>query len=358
MQARRGQSSYRDRTDEFFGIVETLRRSTAPDAANNVPYGGGGGGRREDPRSAVANQSEFKKRAAVIGLAINQTSQKLSKLAQRVRTIVSEDVISLAKRSSVFDDPTREIQELTAVIKQEISSLNSALIDLQAVRNSHNDERTISRDTTTHSATVVDDLKNRLMDTTKEFKDVLTLRTENMKIHEIRRQRFTSNPSKESTNPFVRQRPLASKPAATQPAPLPWASSSSSSSSSSQLVPRRQGEAESSPLLQQSQQQQQQQQMVPLQDTYMESRAEALHNVESTIHELSNIFTQLATMVSQQGEIAIRIDQNMEDTLANVEGAQSQLARYLNSISSNRWLMIKIFFVLIAFLMVFLFFVA
>ncbi|CAN6820730.1 hypothetical protein Bca4012_004777 [Brassica carinata] len=337
MQARHGHSSYRDRTDEFFGIVETLRRSIAPAAANNVPYGGG---RREDPRSAAVMQSEFNRRASVIGLAIHQTSQKLSKLAQ------------LAKRSSVFDDPTREIGELTAVIKQEISGLNTALIDLQAVRNSHNDERNISRDTTTHSATVVDDLKNRLMDTTKEFKDVLTLRTENMKIHENRRQRFTNNPSKESTNPFVRQRPLASKPAPSQPAPLPWANGSSSSSS--QLVPRRQGEAESSPLLQQSQQQQ----MVPLQDTYMESRAEALHNVESTIHELSNIFTQLATMVSQQGEIAIRIDQNMEDTLANVEGAQSQLARYLNSISSNRWLMIKIFFVLIAFLMVFLFFVA
>ncbi|CAH8353580.1 unnamed protein product [Eruca vesicaria subsp. sativa] len=340
MQARHGHSSYRDRTDEFFGVVETLRRSIAPAAANNVPYGGG---RREDPRSTAVMQSEFNKRASVIGLAIHQTSQKLSKLAQ------------LAKRSSVFDDPTREIGELTAVIKQEISGLNTALLDLQAVRNSHNDERNISRDTTTHSATVVDDLKNRLMDTTKEFKDVLTLRTENMKIHENRRQRFTNNPSKESTNPFVRQRPLASKPAPSQPAPLPWANSSSSSSS--QLVPRRQGEAESSPLLQQSQQQQQQQ-MVPLQDTYMESRAEALHNVESTIHELSNIFTQLATMVSQQGEIAIRIDQNMEDTLANVEGAQSQLARYLNSISSNRWLMIKIFFVLIAFLMVFLFFVA
>jgi syntaxin 5 len=51
---------------------------------------------------------------------------------------------------------------------------------------------------------------------------------------------------------------------------------------------------------------QQQQQMVPLQDSYMQSRAEALRNVESTIHELSNIFTQLATMVSQQGELAIR----------------------------------------------------
>lgn len=53
-----------------------------------------------------------------------------------------------------------------------------------------------------------------------------------------------------------------------------------------------------------------------------------------------------------------RIDENMEDTLANVEGAQGALLKYLNSISSNRWLMIKIFFVLIFFLMVFLFFVA
>ncbi|KAI3526043.1 hypothetical protein L1887_05202 [Cichorium endivia] len=41
--------------------------------------------------------------------------------------------------------------------------------------------------------------------------------------------------------------------------------------------------------------------MVPLQDSYMQSRVEALHNVESTIHELGNIFQQLATMVSQQG---------------------------------------------------------
>lgn len=49
-----------------------------------------------------------------------------------------------------------------------------------------------------------------------------------------------------------------------------------------------------------------QQMMVPLQDSFMNSRAEALQIVESTIHELSNIFTQFAPMVSQQGELAIR----------------------------------------------------
>ncbi|XP_010466841.1 PREDICTED: syntaxin-32 [Camelina sativa] len=345
MSVRHGQSSYRDRTAEFLKISESLRGSIAP-AANSAPYGGNNwndGVRRED----LNKRSEFNKRAGQIGIAIHQTSQKLAKLAK------------LAKKTSVFDDPTREIQELTVVVKQEISALNTALVDLQVFQSSQNDEGNSSRDRdkANFSATVVDDLKNRLMDTTKEFKDVLTMRTENMKIHENRRQLFSSNASKESTNPFVRQRPLAAKAAASESAPLPWANGASSSSS--QLVPWKQGEAESSPLLQQSQQQQQQQQqMVPLQDTYMQSRAEALHNVESTIHELGSIFTQLATMVSQQGEIAIRIDQNMEDTLANVEGAQSQLARYLNSISSNRWLMMKIFFVLIAFLMIFLFFVA
>ena len=53
-----------------------------------------------------------------------------------------------------------------------------------------------------------------------------------------------------------------------------------------------------------------------------------------------------------------RIDENMDDSLSNVEGAQSQLLKYYNSISSNRWLMLKIFMVLITFLLIFVFFIA
>jgi hypothetical protein len=84
----------------------------------------------------------------------------------------------VAKRTSVFDDPTKEIQELTALIKQDITALNSAVVDLQLLSNSRNESGNISSDTTSHSTTVVDDLKNRLMSTTKEFKEVLTMRTE------------------------------------------------------------------------------------------------------------------------------------------------------------------------------------
>ncbi|XP_019189934.1 PREDICTED: syntaxin-32-like isoform X2 [Ipomoea nil] len=332
-------ASVRDRTHEFHSIAERVKKSFSS-AQNGASSSASSS--RLDQRSMVAMQSEFNKKASKIGFGIHQTSQKLSKLAK------------LAKRTSVFDDPTTEIQELTAVIKQDITALNSAVVDLQLLSNSRNESG--NSDTTTHSTTVVDDLKNRLMSATKEFKDVLTMRTENLKVHENRRQLFSSTASKDSSNPFVRQRPLAAKSAAgtSSPSPPPWANESKSSS---QLFPRKQNDGESQPLLPQ-QQQQQQQQMVPLQDTYMQSRAEALQNVEATIHELGSIFNQLATLVSQQGEIAIRIDENMDDTLANVEGAQGALLKYLNSISSNRWLMIKIFFVLIFFLMIFLFFVA
>ncbi|XP_028791654.1 syntaxin-32 isoform X2 [Neltuma alba] len=326
MPVKSAQSSFRDRTQEFQSIAERLKKSVSFGSGSNGPSSSS---RSEEQRSAIAIQSEFNRRASKIGYGIHQTSQKLAKLAK------------LAKRTSVFDDPTMEIQELTAVIKQDITALNSAVVELQLISNARNDSGNISSDTTSHSTTVVDDLKTRLMSTTKEFKEVLTMRTENLKVHENRRQLFSSTASKEAANPFVRQRPLAAKSAANAPAP-PWASG-------------KQVDGESQPLLLQ---QQQQQQMVPLQDTYMQSRAEALQNVESTIHELSSIFNQLATLVSQQGEIAIRIDENMDDTLANVEGAQGALLKYLNSISSNRWLMIKIFFVLIFFLMVFLFFVA
>ena len=56
--------------------------------------------------------------------------------------------------------------------------------------------------------------------------------------------------------------------------------------------------------------------------------------------------------------MAIRIDENIDETLGNVDSAQQQLLRYMNSISSNRWLIMKVFLVLVVFLAVFVTFIA
>ncbi|KAH7284619.1 hypothetical protein KP509_34G062900 [Ceratopteris richardii] len=206
-------TSYRDRT--FFAIVDRDRKMQPETSSSSSLIDGNvedsASARLLPPRSAVSLQSEFNKRASKIGLSIHQTSQKLSKLAK------------LAKRASMFDDPAVEIQELTAVIKEDITALNGAISDLQTLSNSHSQNSSNSRQSSEHSMTVVDNLKSRLMNTTKEFKEVLTLRTENLKVHENRRQLFSANTAKEK-NPFVRQRPLAfSNKSEASTSATPWA---------------------------------------------------------------------------------------------------------------------------------------
>lgn len=53
-----------------------------------------------------------------------------------------------------------------------------------------------------------------------------------------------------------------------------------------------------------------------------------------------------------------RIDENVLDAESNVEGAHMELLKYFQSVSTNRWLMIKIFIVLIVFFALFVVFLA
>uniref|UniRef100_A0A6M2F9V2 t-SNARE coiled-coil homology domain-containing protein n=1 Tax=Populus davidiana TaxID=266767 RepID=A0A6M2F9V2_9ROSI len=339
-------TKYRDRTAEFHSITQTLKKigGIAP-VHQNKSYQANNSSPSK-PLLSYTTRSEFNKKASLIGSGVHETSQKISRLAQ------------LAKRSSMFNDPTVEIQELTVLIKNDITALNAALTDLQTIQNMEIADGNCSEDRFVHSTTVCDDLKSKLMGATKRLQDVLTTRTENIKAHENRKQIFSTNVSRE--NPFLRQpKPMTEPP--------PWSNPSNAFANSqpSGLPPngvqvgnqlRRRPAVDNTPS--QHMEMSMLQQVNPRQENYTESRAVALHNVESTISELGGIFTHLATMVVEQGELAIRIDDNMDESLNNVENARGSLLRHLNQISSNRWLMMKIFAVIIFFLIVFILFVA
>lgn len=290
-------------------------------------------------RSSRLQQKAFAAKASRIGMSIHTTSQKLQKLAQ------------LAKRTSMFDDPTQQINELTVVIKQDITNMNNDIAELQTLNSSGNKQ---SND---HSNNVVTNLKDRLMDTTKEFKDVLTTRTESLKVHESRQAMFTST---EMRNSFNHAGPSSSvgygaysSPSNTNASQQPVLFSSAARVSESPSTNNGYNPYSNAVATQE-----QSQMLIPREDTYMNSRAQALQQVESTISELGGMFQQLATMVQQQQEVAIRIDNDVDDTMANVDGAQAQLLKYLDRISGNRWLVLKIFFVLMAFITFFVLFVA
>ena len=88
-------------------------------------------------------------------------------------------------------------------------------------------------------------------------------------------------------------------------------------------------------------------------ETFLRERANAMQTVEQTIVELGSMFSQLATMIKEQDESIQRIDSNIDDVDMNVSEAHSELLKYFQSVTSNRWLMIKVFFVLITFFIIF-----
>jgi len=316
----------KDRTLEFQSFVKALSSADTGPVAPERPGATSNGSLSSLGQQASTSHSEFSKRASAIGMGIHSTSQKLQKLAQ------------LAKRTSMFDDPAEEINELATIVKHDIQALNQSITDLQTFLGN-----TGNKQSADHSSHVVDNLRSRLKDATKEFKDVLTLRTDNLKVHQERKSLFAStDPGKQAL-----YQPGASF--------LPQNARKSLRAAKGDMG-EQQPLLNADPVNNRGMDQAQMQLAQP--DAYLTSRQEALHQVESTILELGNIFQQLASMVHEQGEMAVRIDENVDETLTQVEAGQAQLLKYLNTISSNRWLLLKVFGIIMLALIFFLVFVA
>ena len=74
--------------------------------------------------------------------------------------------------------------------------------------------------------------------------------------------------------------------------------------------------------------------------------------MQSTIAEIGGLFQQLATMVAEQGSKLQRVDENLDDSLDNVREGHAQLQRYWRNMTSNRGLMLRIFAILLFFVVV------
>jgi len=103
-------------------------------------------------------------------------------------------------------------------------------------------------------------------------------------------------------------------------------------------------------------QQQQQQLYEPYSQSYLDSRSSAIDSIESTIAELGQIYQNFTHILAGQRETVQRIDDNIMDVEMNVTGAQDYLMKYYKSISSNRWLILKILVVVLIFFFIFVVF--
>ncbi|KAJ2949998.1 hypothetical protein O0L34_g11332 [Tuta absoluta] len=286
----------RDRTNEFVATVRSLQGRTL---ARPIV--------RDERKAAVlATYSQFMAMAKVISKNITGTYAKLEKLAL------------LAKKKSLFDDRPTEIQELTYIIKGDISSLNQQIARLGEMPRGR-------RSMHSHSSSVVLALQSRLASMSNQFKQVLEVRSENLKHQNNRREQFSR------VAPVVKEVPSLLQQDEVSIDLGGMADASSSLQLQTQQLALRDDT-----------------------DSYVQQRAETMHNIESTIVELGGIFQQLAHMVKEQDEAIGRIDANIQEAELNVEAGHREIMKYFQSVTGNRALMFKIFGVLIFF---FIFFV-
>jgi syntaxin 5 len=195
-------------------------------------------------------------------------------------------------------------------------------------------------------------LQGKLADVSVNFKDVLEVRTKNIQASRSRTENFVSTVGHSSQQPgsdiHQSASPLYSTPKSASPAPGARGVQSDLLS----LDPSDSGSALARSGPQSDQQLLIMEEGLPSQNSYINARGEAIEAIERTISELGGIFGQLATMVSEQSEMIQRIDANTEDVVDNVQGAQRELMKYWSRVSSNRWLVAKMFGVLMIFFLV------
>jgi len=285
--------------------------------------------------------------ASRIGKDISSTTIKLGKLAQ------------LAKRKTLFDDRPVEISELTYIIKQDIASINNQIAALQSYvkqRNTQGSKSVEGKQIDEHNHNVVMLLQSKLANTSMSFKDVLEVRTQNMKESKDRTEQFmysAASAANQAPSNSVLFNQRQQDPMGDGSPSRKFEKGKGRAHQNGDVLALDLGSAEegsSAPnggaFMQM--------QLVEQQDSYIQSRSSAIESIESTIAELGSIFTQLANMVAEQRETVQRIDADTMDIASNVSGAQRELLKYYASISSNRWLMLKVFGVLIVFFLVFI----
>ncbi|OQV19045.1 Syntaxin-5 [Hypsibius exemplaris] len=306
----------KDRTHEFASIVQHMQQN----------------GRNGFTPSSPAAGSSTKQKQAAFAKEFSRCSREISKdLA--VTCAKLEKLTILSKSKTIFDDRGLEIEHLSHQIKDDMQHLNEQINKLQQLSRTGSSSVPTTRHhhLEDHTKNVVFGLQSKLAKASSSFKGVLEIRTENMKHQQERREKYSSSGP---ANEYVPSRPPNSillQDELSRRGDSPVTIDMSQMDLTRRTTP------------------QQQMMLIEEQDKYIQSRETEVQNIESTIVELGGIFAQLAHMVKEQEEVVQRIDMHVEEADTHIEAAHDELLRYFRSISSNRWLMAKVFGILILF---------
>jgi len=98
-------------------------------------------------------------------------------------------------------------------------------------------------------------------------------------------------------------------------------------------------------------------QLIPDQD-YLRDRADAMQQVESNIVELGAVYNRLATMVHEHKDMVQRVEDNVDEANSMINLSLNMLTDTLINLQSNRGLALKVFSIMVVFIVSFIIFFA
>mmetsp|Transcript_29069 Transcript_29069/g.81344 ORF Transcript_29069/g.81344 Transcript_29069/m.81344 type:complete len:293 (-) Transcript_29069:40-918(-) len=289
---------YKDRTNDFLEFVCKISGSDRNALEKEVTA-----------TKISRGNTTFHGTAQRLARQIGQTAGKLKKLA------------SLAKKKSLFDDPTVEINELSYVIKKDIRGLQVDLEEMERVYGKGT--RTQSE---THVSNVVGSLDSCLGKTVKEFSQILEERSHNLQ--EQHKQRTTL---------------VGADVSAPTSASLSYGALFEEASKGEELA-----------LVMDDTMQLQETEM--RQHHHQESQLTEVQNIERILVDLQGIFTKVNELIMDHDVVIGRIDRDIDDAADNVWQGHEEVMDYWRNMSMNRWLYAKIFMVLVVFITLFIVF--
>ena len=230
--------------------------------------------------------------------AFNATAAELGTALHRTQQRLTE-LAKVSKSRSVFNDQSDKVGEMTLIIKEDIASLTERISDLSASGGSSGNKHMSA-----HAASVCNTLNFRLSELTRSFKEILELRTKTLQGLEDRRGKYGAN-----------------------------------TFGARQELDIESGQTSS--------------QMLATGNSYNISRANAAVALQGMIAEIGQLFNKMSHMIVQQEEMVRRIDADVEGASDNVGRGHSELLKYFNNISGNRGLILKVFAVIIFFVVFF-----
>eukprot|EP01080_Neovahlkampfia_damariscottae_P006487 gene6487-10495_t len=277
-----------DRTKEFKSILENKRKTTIIQKTNNLN------------EETEEEKSIFHVEAKKIASELQQTTDLLQKL------------IKIIKKKTPFDDNSKIIQQYSELVKENLVHHNQNLLQLEG-----SVEEMKNKQSQQFSGSVINSLKDQFAYAKETFETALKTRTKNIKKQQERTKHFVSQ-EKFSKSPKNQDSRISSK---LNVEPV----------------------VNDSLMLQQHQQQ-------PVDD--FSQRTEAIRDIESTLHEISGMYVKLGELVSIQGELTSKIESNIEEASTHVDEGSNQIMEWYSKVTSSRGLMLKLFLVLVVFIII------